>query len=584
MYSQGISGQTRSETHLVNQKYDRVPVIPYSVSNQQLPVTGALNQHSYLQPLVGGDMRTYSQPLVSGNVQSQVNSNVQGQTDATLIGQDLWKQLRRVSVSVFTGDKKNYQNWKAAFTACIDQAPATAEYKLLQLKQCLGGEALKAIDSLGHSAAAYEAAKERLERKYGGQRRQIALYLEEIDNFRPVQSGNFKDLEKYTDLLDIAIINLKEANRQEELSDGLLYVKLQKKLPTSMLARYHRWIYENYKIESVEVLREWVIQETGFQIRAVETIQGFTTRSETRGTSRDAPFTFFGRSNSGFKTEAQTKSRICKLCGKQHGIWMCNEFKEMDLKHKWEVAKKLKLCFRCLDEGHLGQSCFRSRTCGLDGCQEFHHRLLHQHTMKKTSGASLREGMLLHNKDTDSKDQQQKSVKSEQNISVVSKAVASDNGGETIDKNGKVTLMSKTSIKGNIALRTVSVYLRNGDRKLKINALLDDASTKTYINADVAAELGLQGHSQKVNVSVLNGQVETFETTPVEFTLESLDGKRYNITALTTDKVTGNMRVTDWSTCAKQWPHLKGIQFHQLGSRPIVDLLIGLDSAVTLFI
>ena len=101
--------------------------------------------------------------------------------------------------------------------------------------------------------------------------------------------------------------------------------------------------------------------------------------------------------------------------------------------------------------------------------------------MKKTSGASSREGMLLHNKDTEGKDQQQKSVKSEQNISVVSKAVAPDNGGETIDKNGKVTLMSETSIKGNIALRTVSVYLRNGDRKLKINALLDDASTRTYL-------------------------------------------------------------------------------------------------------
>ena len=69
---------------------------------------------------------------MSGNVQIQANSNVQSQTDATLIRQDLWKQLKRVSVPVFTGDKKNYQNSKAAFTACIDQAPATAEYKLLQ--------------------------------------------------------------------------------------------------------------------------------------------------------------------------------------------------------------------------------------------------------------------------------------------------------------------------------------------------------------------------------------------------------------------------------------------------------------------
>ena len=46
---------------------------------------------------------------------------------------------------------------------------------------------------------------------------------------------------------------------------------------------------------------------------------------------------------------------------------------------------------------------------------------------------------------------------------------------------------------GSVALRTVPVYLTNGNRKLKVNALLDDASTKTYINADVAAKLGLQG-------------------------------------------------------------------------------------------
>jgi len=43
--------------------------------------------------------------------------------------------------------------------------------------------------------------------------------------------------------------------------------------------------------------------------------------------------------------------------------------------------------------------------------------------------------------------------------------------------------------------------------------------------ADVAAELGLQDYPQRVTVSVLNGQVEMFETSPIECTLESLDGK-----------------------------------------------------------
>lgn len=39
-----------------------------------------------------------------------------------------------------------------------------------------------------------------------------------------------------------------------------------------------------------------------------------------------------------------------------------------------------------------------------------------------------------------------------------------------------------------VALRTVPVILKYGNRRIKVNALLDEASTKTYIYADVAAE------------------------------------------------------------------------------------------------
>ena len=130
---------------------------------------------------------------------------------------------------------------------------------------------------------------------------------------------------------------------------------------------------------------------------------------------------------------------------------------------------------------------------------------------------------------------------------------------------------------GNIALRTVPVYLENGNRKLKVNTLLDDASTNTYVNADVAAELGLTGCPQRVSVSVLNGQVESFETFPIDCALESLDGKTYNITAFTTHRVTGNMQVIDCNVCSREWSYLKSLRFHYLGPRPIVDALIGLD-------
>ena len=107
-----------------------------------------------------------------------------------------------------------------------------------------------------------------------------------------------------------------------------------------MLTRYHRWIYENYKIESVEVLRECVIQETEFQTKTVETIQGLSRKHDVGSNTREIPYTFFGKQNHGTGSEpSTTKFRICKLCNKSYGIWTCSEFKAMEIPTRQEYAK-----------------------------------------------------------------------------------------------------------------------------------------------------------------------------------------------------------------------------------------------------
>ena len=94
-----------------------------------------------------------------------------------------------------------------------------------------------------------------------------------------------------------------------------------------MLTHYHQWIFENHRIESVEVLQEWVIQEAKFQIKALETVQGLT--GELRVgviTDRGVSHTFFGKSTSGGRIILQGGNPTCKLCNKQHGLWPCSEF------------------------------------------------------------------------------------------------------------------------------------------------------------------------------------------------------------------------------------------------------------------
>ena len=61
------------------------------------------------------------------------------------------------------------------------------------------------IESLGHSSFACQEAKERLERKYGGTRRKVMVYLHALDNLKPIRNDHAKDVEKFADLLDIAM-------------------------------------------------------------------------------------------------------------------------------------------------------------------------------------------------------------------------------------------------------------------------------------------------------------------------------------------------------------------------------------------
>lgn len=79
-----------------------------------------------------------------------------------------------------------------------------------------------------------------------------------------------------------------------------------------------------------------------------------------------------------------------------------------------------------------------------------------------------------------------------------------------------------------IALRTVPILLKNGDPSLKVNVFFRQG---TYLNADVAADLGLHGRTEKVTVNV---QVETFDTKPVGFELLRIDREiNMNLTAYT---------------------------------------------------
>ena len=95
---------------------------------------------------------------------------------------------------------------------------------LRQLRQYLPGKALKVVEFL--------------EQMSGSKWHQIALHLEELENFKPLRPGNVRDLERLADLLDGTVVTRKEAGRHEELGSRSLYLSLCKKLTEAILVHY----------------------------------------------------------------------------------------------------------------------------------------------------------------------------------------------------------------------------------------------------------------------------------------------------------------------------------------------------------
>ena len=131
------------------------------------------------------------------------------------------------------------------------------------------------------------------------------------------------------------------------------------------------------------------------------------------------------------------------------------------------------------------------------------------------------------------------------------------------------------------SLRTIPIWVKAHGRKVKVNAILDDASNESLLNEEVAGFLGLREPYHTVKVHVLNNSVETFQTMPLMIEVESVNGQfNKKISVKTCPRnVTCGYKVEDWRANQGKWPHLSQCDFPSPAKDGLVDLLIGVDNA-----
>ena len=90
-------------------------------------------------------------------------------------------------------------------------------------------------------------------------------------------------------------------------------------------------------------------------------------------------------------TDCQMDRNLCVFCQELHSIQHCDYFKYLQVSDRWSVAKKLNLCYRCLEKSHYGLNCPQSKMCGINHCRLTHSTLLHDEKRRNRKRAKHQE-------------------------------------------------------------------------------------------------------------------------------------------------------------------------------------------------
>ena len=195
----------------------------------------------------------------SPDLEYEKNAYGPGQYHGRLAQRSLPVKLKGVDLPKFSGeDKADYEPWRAAFMSIVDGMDIPVGEKVLRLQSSLTGKDLTLVKDLGYSINAYERAKEKLEKKYGGERRLQIKHLTALRGWQKVRPRHLEDMENFQGILERVWIALKDCGPGQELQGHNLNLTAKEKLWEEDVQAYKHWLIDHSLEDSFESLIEWV--------------------------------------------------------------------------------------------------------------------------------------------------------------------------------------------------------------------------------------------------------------------------------------------------------------------------------------
>ncbi|XP_062538717.1 uncharacterized protein LOC134206991 [Armigeres subalbatus] len=438
----------------------------------------------------------------------------------------------------FAGDPVEWPLFLSCYQNTTDMCGYSDGENLMRLQRCLKGNALEAVRSHMMHPTSVPLIIDTLKTLYGRPEQIINSLLSKLRATPTPKPEHLESLIGFGLACKNLCSHLQAAGFHDHLSNPLLLQELVSKLPAtlklnwSLFKRQHvnadLTTFGNYMDQIVTAASEVTFlceaDGHGKQEKPKTKEKMFMHTSEEKAVESVAA------------NHKENKPKPCVACQKDgHKIKDCYSFRKMTLEDRWKLVQERFLCRRCL--GSHGRFPCKASNCGETGCEDRHHMLLHLGNPQLSR--------------------------------------ATENAATTS------TVTVHRQPKQTVLFRILPVSLHGNGKTIRTYAFLDDGSSRTLVEAKVAAELGVTGNVHLLCLQWTSG-VERVEDESQLIKLQisgTTNTTRFDLKEVHTVKSLNlPAQSLAFSELTKQFPHLQGLPVQSYATA-VPTILIGLDNS-----
>lgn len=419
----------------------------------------------------------------------------------------------------FDGSPRLWAKFISCFHRSTEVCGFTDLENLERLANSLTGKAFTAVESSLTMEENLPRILETLEMLFGKPEFIIHSLIDELKRSPLPSADNIDSIIRYSLDVENISVTMKVAKLSDHLWNPILLSDMVDRLPNTLKLEWATHKFNNPN-SNIEVFGMWLKQKA-------MTYSTILVKPPNISSSE--------KSNKGkysIHVHQESKIHMCFFCsGKCSKLEDCMKFNELNLHEKWNFIRKNFVCRICLTK-HKSKMCSKDDICGIDGCQYRHHYMLHK-KVEPSEPVVLQEDVNIHT-----------------------------NGNKTYFK-------------------ILPVLLKNGNKTIKVFAMLDDGSSITLIDDSVANALELEGETQPLCLRWTKGIERTDNNSKVVTVNISQSAKSESFIMSdvhTIQNLSLPSQTVDMEYLCDSYEHLKGVPIKSFeNAQPL--LLIGLKHA-----